>query len=153
MQQTRTSTPTASASTLWQLGSFCRGEMAAAEAYTTAMLHELLVPFYTLLRVCRASHSKRARLLQQRIAQLGGTPPETSGAWGAVVDVIEEAAADISANAAIRALAEGENHGLRNYHAGMSSLDPGTQSFVRRELLPGQLETRRNIEALRRSLS
>ncbi len=138
--------------TVWQLRSFCRGELAAAEAYTTALSHDVLSPYASVLRGCQASHATRANILRGRIEELGGSAPTSSGAWGAFVDVIEEAAADLGVHAALRALEEGESHGLRDYHADLKNVDDDTQSFIWREILPGQLETRRAIESLRKAL-
>lgn len=148
MTQLQTSKKTVS-----QLRSFCRGEIAAAETYLTALSHDALSQHATVLQSCLASHAMRARLLRRRIEELGGTPPRSSGVWGAVVDAIEEAAADLGPLPAVRALEEGESHGLRDYHADLENLDDDTRSFIWREIMTAQLGTRRAIEGLRRAIA
>jgi hypothetical protein len=138
--------------TLWQLRSFCRGEMSAAESYTTALLHDNMVPHAYVLTRCRDSHAARARMLRDRIQKLGGAAPRSSGPWGALADIFEEAAADLGVRPAIIALEEGEYHGMRDYRADLDLLDSDTQAFIQREILPAQVETCRNIEKLHETL-
>src|SRR6478609_5883308 len=96
---------------LSNLAALCRGELAAVETYNTALSSASLGTFRPQLIQCQRSHQNRVHLLGWRIHLLGGTPPESSGAWGGFAKAVEGAATVIGEKAAICALEEGEDHG------------------------------------------
>ncbi|MEO7036412.1 MAG: DUF2383 domain-containing protein [Polyangiaceae bacterium] len=133
------------------LAALCRGELAAVETYNTALSSASLGHFRTQLMQCQRSHQNRVHLLGWRIHLLGGTPPESSGAWGVFAKAFEGAATVIGEKAAISALEEGEDHGLNEYRSRLSGLDADTQDFIQTRVLPAQAETHGIARALRLS--
>ena len=138
---------------LHNLEALCRGELAAVETYNTALSSASLGHFRSQLIQCQRSHQNRVHLLGWRIHLLGGTPPESSGAWGVFAKAVEGAAAIIGEKVAISALEEGEDHGLNEYRARLSELDADTQDFIHARVLPAQTETHGIARALKLSAS
>lgn len=136
---------------LSHLAALCRGELAAVETYNTALSSASLGHFRSQLIQCQRSHQNRVHLLGWRIHLLGGTPPESSGAWGVFAKAFEGAATVIGEKAAISALEEGEDHGLNEYRSRLGELDPDTQSFIQARVLPAQTETHSIARALKLS--
>ena len=136
---------------LSNLEALCRGELAAVETYNTALSSASLGHFRQQLIQCQRSHQNRVHLLGWRIHLLGGTPPESSGAWGVFAKALESAATIIGEKAAIAALEEGEDHGLNEYRSRLANLDADTRDFVQARILPAQNETHAIIRALKRS--
>lgn len=126
---------------LIQLEALCRGELAAVETYNTALSSASLGHFRSQLLQCQRSHQNRVHLLGWRIHLLGGTPPESSGAWGIFATALEGAAAIIGERAAIATLEEGEDHGLNEYQSRLAELDVDTRDFIVARVLPAQNET------------
>jgi hypothetical protein len=135
-----------------KLNSFLRGELAAIETYARAFEKVSHFPEKHALVDCQHSHQERAALLRQRILQLGGTPVETSGAWGAFANLIESGAAVLGDGLAIKALEEGEELGLREYRDEALALEGEAKVFVESSLLPQQYMTHRTVSELRASL-
>jgi len=100
-----------------QLTSFCRGEMSAIETYERAIQVTDEEWILAQLRYNRDSHARRAELLKQRILDLGGEPPKSSGPWGAFAGAVEGVASAIGERAALSILEEGERHGLADYRS------------------------------------
>jgi len=136
-----------------RLSSFCRGEIAAVETYNQALTSGALVRHNDRLRLCQSSHEARVELLADQISALGGTPPTSSGAWGAFAKAIEGAASAVGERAAIAALEEGEDHGLNEYRTRTGDLDIESQALVLQRLLPAQLETHRIVRELKHGTS
>ena len=129
-----------------QLNSFLRGEMSAVETYQQAI--EKLEAFSTSrdqLLVNLKSHQDRVMMLRDAIVQLGGTPAEGSGPWGAFAKVVEGGAKAFGEKAAVAALEEGEDHGLADYKRGLDDLDPNARSLVMSKLLPEQELTHKRL--------
>ena len=96
------------------------------------------------------SHESRVALLKQRIAQLGGQPVTTSGAWGTFAKVVEGGAKVFGEDAAIKALEEGEDKGRDDYRKTLETLDADTRAFVQSQLLPAQERTHNTLSALKK---
>ncbi|MEP7051350.1 MAG: DUF2383 domain-containing protein [Pseudomonadota bacterium] len=138
---------------LSNLSALCRGELAAVETYNTALSSASLGHFRSQLIQCQRSHQNRVHLLGWRIHLLGGTPPESSGAWGVFAKAVEGAATVIGEKAAISALEEGEDHGLNEYRSRIAELDADTRDFIHARVLPAQTETHAIARALKLSAS
>ena len=136
-----------------QLKSFCRGEMSAVETYQRAL--EVVKQGWVMdqLRYNLASHEERVRLLKNRVLQLGGDPPESSGPWGAFAKAVEGIAAVISENAALAILEEGERHGLADYTSDVSDLDYDSLQMVNERIIPEQTRTHRSLHDIVRALT
>lgn len=137
-----------------QLNSFLRGEMAAVETYRIA-LSKLPIdsPARSRLDACAQSHTERVDALRAKIVSLGGKPADTAGPWGAMTKAIEAGAATFGEKAAIAALEEGEDHGLRDYREDMSKLTADARDLVSGQLLPRQEHTHRTLSDLKRELA
>jgi hypothetical protein len=138
----------ATKSSVDQLNSFLRGEMSAVETYQQAI--EKLEAFSTSrdqLLVNLKSHQDRVMMLRDAIIQLGGTPAEGSGAWGAFAKVVEGGAKAFGEKAAVAALEEGEDHGLADYKRGLddNDLDAQSRALVASKLLPEQELTHKRL--------
>lgn len=134
---------------LKNLEALCRGEMAAVETYNAALASASLRHLHGQLIRCQHSHQNRVHLLGWRIHLLGGTPPESSGAWGVFARAVEGVASVIGERAAVAALEEGEDHGLKEYHSRFNDLDSDTQNFIAARVLPDQIETHALVRALK----
>ncbi len=136
-----------------RLQAFYRGEMSAVETYERAFSVAAFVGVADVLRRCQASHQQRVALLRARLNAMGGDVPESSGLWGKMVTMLEEAAASVSEKVAIGILEEGEDHGLEGYHAHLEALPPDDRTFVEEHLLPAQLETHRAMSNLKQAVT
>lgn len=136
-----------------QIGSFCRGELSAVETYRQAMRVTQQAWVLTQLRANLASHEERARLLQQRILDLGGQPPETSGPWGAFATAVQGVAAAINERAALAILEEGERHGLADYRADLGKVDPESIRLLENRIIPQQSQTYDALHRIVQSLT
>ena len=136
-----------------QLVSFCRGEMSAVETYRLAIQSTGKTWLVKQLRRSLASHEQRVAILRERILQLGGAPPASSGPWGTFANVVEGVASAISEAAALAILEEGERHGIMVYQRDLKNLDEVSERLVAEKVLPKQFETRNALEDLRRGMA
>ena len=136
-----------------KLQSFCRGEMSAVETYNQAMQATQDPRILMQLRGNLASHEARVRLLCKRIVDLGGSPPEGSGAWGVFAKAVEGTASALGEKSALSVLEEGEDHGLADYRSDLSHLDLDSRRLVSEQILPQQAKTHRALADIKRSLS
>jgi Domain of unknown function (DUF2383) len=103
------------------------------------------------LEQCRRSHEERVARLRQEVVRLGGKPEEGSGAWGAFAQLVEGSAKVLGEKAAISALEEGEDHGLKLYREEIGKLDATVRSVIESELLPAQERTHKSLSTLKHS--
>jgi uncharacterized protein (TIGR02284 family) len=140
-------------SSVEQLNSFLRGEISAVETYQLAL--EKIDHVSTArdeLLVNLKSHQDRVMLLQESVRALGGEPATGSGPWGAFAKVVETGAKVFGEKAAVAALEEGEDHGLKDYKDDMSDLDFAAKALVQDKLLPQQQQTHDRLSALKKRL-
>ncbi len=135
-----------------QLNSFLRGEISAVETYRQALQQLKNTKARSQLEEVRMSHERRVELLRAQIKRLGGKPANGAGPWGTFAKLVEGGASMLGEKAAISALEEGEDHGLRDYRADLSTLDPESRSLVQRELMPAQERTHTAISQLKHTL-
>jgi hypothetical protein len=140
-------------SSVEQLNSFLRGEISAVETYQLALdkvdhigstRDELLVNL--------KSHQDRVMMLQDAVRALGGEPVTGSGPWGAFAKAIETGAKAFGEKAAISALEEGEDHGLKDYKGDLKDLDFEARSLIQNKLLPQQQQTHDRLSALKKRI-
>lgn len=131
------------------LNGFLRGEISAVETYRQAI--ERLAGSATVpqLEACQRSHEQRVTKLQYQVARLGGEPANDSGAWGAFARLVEGGAKAFGERAAVAALEQGEDHGLKLYRDDLDKLDATARAFVETDLLPAQEETHRSMSTLK----
>jgi rubrerythrin len=102
-----------------------RGELSAVETYTQALEKARSDPergseMQQLSRILE-DHRRAATQLRTLVQQMGGTPSEDSGAWGAWSKTVMGAAKMFGDAAALKALKEGEESGLKDYRDAMKS--------------------------------
>lgn len=134
------------------LNGFLRGEISAVETYRQAI--EKLGRSSTAVQLedCRQSHERRVATLRDQVARRGGEPAKDSGAWGAFARLVEGGAKTFGERAAVAALEEGEDHGLKLYRNDLEKLDMATRQLVETELLPAQERTHEFMSTLKRTL-
>jgi len=108
------------------LNSMLRGELSAVETYTQAIKKVGDEPEGAELRRIRDAHQEAAAKLRSEVIQLGGTPAQDSGAWGTWAKTVEGTAKLFGDVNALRALREGEEHGLEEYQEALSDRDVAT---------------------------
>jgi hypothetical protein len=140
-------------STIDQLNSFLRGELAAVESYKLALDHMEQTEHRPALVQCSRSHQERARLLTEAILGRGGEPAEGSGAWGSLVRTLERGAAALGERAAVALLEEGEDHGRDDYLRDVDNLEPSARQLIEFAILPEQRRTHDTVRSLKHSLS
>ncbi len=135
--------------TIDTLKKFLRGELSAVETYGQALGKLARTEVAPQLEECKRSHEQRAEMLRQQVVRLGGEIPQSSGPWGAFAKLVEGGAKILGERAAIAALEEGEDHGLRLYRDNLSKLDARACAVVDQSLLPEQERTHRVMSALK----
>ena len=122
---------------------FLREELATVVGYRRALSRFSDVASADELRACLASHERRIATLEQRIRFLGGDPDaEDAG-------TIPAPALGVGDDAAIAALEESEDRGLKHYLDDVCKLDRDTRTLVAREILPEQVRTYDSLSDLK----
>ena len=130
------------------LNSLLRGEISAAETYRMAIDRVAGSDSQAnaaLLREIQEEHGRAAQAVRDRIRELGGHATESSGAWGAWAKTVQATMNLFGDSSSLKALKEGEEHGLKDYNDAVSALDPTSQELVQNQLIPQQ---RRHIDLL-----
>jgi hypothetical protein len=133
--------------TVETLNGFLRGEISAVETYRQAI--EKLGGSRVELEECRRSHERRVQQLREEVTRQGGVPAKDSGAWGSFARLVEGGAKTFGEKAAISALEEGEDHGLKLYRSDIEKLDPVARRFIERDVLPAQERTHQTLSAIK----
>jgi hypothetical protein len=125
-----------------RLNSFLRGEISAAETYRMAIEKAGDgaddAANIGLLRGTQADHGRAAQGLRDRIRELGGEASDSSGPWGAWAKLVAGTAKLFGDSACLKALKEGEEHGLKDYERGVEDLDATSAELVLNQLIPAQ---------------
>jgi len=132
-----------------QLNIFLRGELSAVETYTQALEKVDEAPIRTQLEMCRQSHQRRVELLRDEVQRLGGQPSSSSGTWGTFAKIVEGSATIIGDKAALSALEEGEDHGMKLYQENIDEIPPSVRTLVQSALLPEQRKTHETMRHLK----
>src|SRR5690349_463556 len=101
------------------LNSLLRGEMSAIETYRQAIEKLDNQTGAEDLHWLRTEHRDAADALWHHVEQHGGKPSEGSGPWGTFAKAVEGTAKLFGNAAALKALKEGEEHGLKEYQAAL----------------------------------
>ena len=127
-----------------QLNSFLRGEISAAETYRMAIdkaadSKEMTASSnMAMLREIQEEHGRAAQALRDRIRELGGEASDSSGAWGAWAKFTQGTANLFGDASSLKALKEGEEHGLKDYREGADDIDATSAQLVENQLIPAQ---------------
>ena len=136
-----------------QLNSFLRGEISAVETYEQALTKADSPRTEAILRANKDSHAARATALNTAIRGAGGEPAESSGVWGAFAKATAGGAKLFGETAAVAALEEGEDHGLKEYRSDLDDLSPAAKTLVTTKLLPEQQRTHDALSGLKQAMS
>lgn len=135
-----------------QLNSFLRGEISAVETYKQALDKLKTSSNAPMLEQWKRSHESRVALLRDQITKLGGKPADSSGPWGSFTKLVEGGAAALGEKAAVAALEEGEDHGLRDYRSDVAKLEGEAKSLVMQKIIPEQQKTHDGVSMLKKQL-
>lgn len=114
-------TTTTSTTDVDALNELLRGEMSAIETYRQAM-EKAEAGSQDLNRFAK-DHRDAADQLWKHVEQHGGKPAESSGAWGSWAQAVQGTAKLFGTAAALKALKEGEEHGLKEYRGALENED------------------------------
>ena len=130
-----------------QLNSLLRGEISAAETYRMAIdrVASDSTASAGLLREIQEEHGRAAQAMRDRIRELGGQAVDSSGAWGTWAKTVQATMNLFGDASSLKALKEGEEHGLKDYNDAMPELDAASRQMVQNQLIPQQ---RRHIDLL-----
>ena len=131
------------------LNSLLRGELAATETYQQALAKVGNDTGSPELRCIHDEHREAANTLRQHIHDHGGNPEHGSGTWGAFAKAVEGSAKLVGQTAALKALKEGEEQGVKDYEKALKgdSLAADCKRLISNRLLP---QTRAHVPVLDR---
>ena len=135
-----------------KLNSFLRGEISAVETYRQALDKVTDPAIRSQLQSCEQDHEQRIQLLRARITELGGTPEQSSGAWGVWAKLVQAGGDLLGEKTALQALEQGEDHGLNDYRRDLDELDGDTRSWVESNILPKAERTHGTLSTLKRTV-
>jgi uncharacterized protein (TIGR02284 family) len=120
------------------LNRLIRGELSAIETYRQALDKMKDAPEATELHAIMVDHRNAAQILREHVKEHGGTPADGSGPWGAWAKFVEGTAKLFGNAAALKALKEGEEHGIKEYESFLEdpNADNDCKELVRSQLLP-----------------
>jgi len=132
---------TDSDSVVRQLNSLLRGEISAAETYRMAIdkvSQSERKQDAGLLHQLQEDHGRAAQAMRDRIQELGGEASDASGAWGVWSKMVQGTADMLGESAGLKALKEGEEHGLKDYEAALGDVDPASRQLIQNQFIPAQ---------------
>lgn len=127
-----------------------QGELSATETYKQALQKfskDQPMAAQELQKI-EAEHEKAVEILKQKFPG-NGDVPHSSGVWGTFSKAVEGTAKVFGNKAAIKALKEGEELGIREYEKALKEpeLDPDFKQLISTTLLP---QTRSHLPVLDR---
>lgn len=140
------------ASTTDTLNSLLQGELSAVETYQQALGKLGATKGGPELKRIHDEHRAAANTLRQHVHLQGGKPLQGSGAWGAFAKLVEGTAKLFGDVAALKALKEGEEHGIKQYEAALKEADLPSEYdvLISSTLLP---QTRAHVPVLDRLMA
>ncbi len=134
------------------LNSLLRGELSATETYQQALAKVDDERGASELRQIHLEHREAANTLRKHVHEHAGKPDQGSGAWGAFAKAVEGTAKVFGNTAALKALKQGEEHGINSYESALkdSNLPMECETLIRTQLLP---QTRAHVAALERLIA
>jgi hypothetical protein len=132
-----------------QINSLLRGAIAATETYRIALgkVDDTdNAQQVGHLREIQQEHGRACQVLRDRVVELGGQPAESSGAWGFWAKTVTSLGSLFGNTAALKALKEGEEHGLDDYTQALDDVDADTADLLRNQLIPAQQRHIRTLD-------
>ena len=141
---------TATSQAVEQLNSLLRGEISAVETYNLAIekVGDEHVSDATQLRAIAQEHGEHAQRIREEVRRLGGEPDDSSGAWGIYTKTIEATAKLFGDTSALKALKEGEEHGLKDYREALDDVDGSSRRLIAEVLIPAQQRHITTLDAM-----
>lgn len=116
-----------------------RGELSAIETYSQAVdkFQDSPEECETLEQILM-EHQDSADDLREHLLEMEAVPDTDSGAWGSFAKAVEGTAKLLGESAALLALREGEEHGIREYKEALVGTDAMEEAkdLIRETLLP-----------------
>jgi len=136
-----------------EMNKLLRSELSAVETYQQALEKEQQKfgheTEFQRLNAILSEHQQAASQLSTQIQQLGGTPVQDSGAWGTWSKIVMGTAKLMGDKAALKALKEGEESGLKEYQEALQDADtPPEVKTVINNLLPKQQAHIRTLDEM-----
>ena len=127
-----------------------RGEKSAVEVYEQALSKLDSDPEANRLREILKDHKQAVTYWSNEVKLEGSEPDESSGVWGVAAETLVGAAKLIGNSSTLKALKEGEEHGLKEYEGFMESEDASIKhkSFVKDTLITNQRKHINSLNAL-----
>ena len=115
-----------------------RGEISAVEAYTSIIEKIESKPELERLHEILATHQSHVNYFKKMAVKQDKVPDYESGAWGNVVSLFVGSAKLFGNTAALKALKEGEEHGLNEYQKLLENEDVpnNVKVQVREKMMP-----------------
>lgn len=125
-----------------QLDDLIRGEMAAVKTYDTVLKSVKDEKELMKLKAIRKNHADAVAKLRSFASKEVKEDSQTAGAWGAFATAYTGSAKLFGNEAAIKALNQGEEHGVNEYKEALddSSINPDLKKMIRTQFLPKQEE-------------
>jgi uncharacterized protein (TIGR02284 family) len=122
------------------INSLLRGEISAAETYNQALEKFAGQTEAPELKRLRDAHREAANTLRQHVHKHGDQPATSSGVWGAWAKCVEGTAKLFGKTAALKALKEGEEHGVNQYKGALDDKDLAAdcKALIRTQLTQAQ---------------
>ena len=132
--------PAALANTADDLNELLQGELSAVETYKQALKSVSDEPGAKDLKAALSNHESAVKSLNDQVKKAGGTPTTSSGAWGTWAATVTGTAKVLGDQAALKALKEGEEHGIKEYKEALEDEDvpESTKKIIRDKFLPNQ---------------
>lgn len=133
-----------------RLNALLRGEISAAETYRNVLerfaAHDGHADVTAALQPIHEDHLRTSAVLRSRITEFGGEPAESSGLWGVWAQTVQGALSLFGGDVGgLRALHEGEEHGLKDYEAALNDVDATSAQLIQNRCIPSQ---QKHIETL-----
>ncbi|HET9795723.1 MAG TPA: DUF2383 domain-containing protein [Thermoanaerobaculia bacterium] len=130
-----------------QMNSLLRGEISAAETYRIAIdkVEGDRATELASLREISREHGEHAQKLREEIRRMGGEADDSSGAWGAWAKTVQGVSSLFGDASALKALKEGEEHGLKDYQDALEDVDASCRQLIAETMVPAQ---QRHIDIL-----
>lgn len=124
--------------TVEKMNDLLKGEMSGVETYQQALDKVEGSSEAPKIEAILKEHETAVSKLRNAVDGLGASPVEGSGAWGAFVKSIAGTAKVFGNTAALKALKEGEEYGVRQYESALDTtgLEEDCKRLIRDHLLP-----------------
>ena len=133
------------------LTALLHSELAAVESYDKALDRDNEDRRIILIG-CKASHSRRVTLLNQRLSSLGSDVVLAVGQWETLVVAVTTGSGFLGERGVITALMDGEDGVRDTYRTVLKQCESLTTQFVETQLIPDMNRTHEAISTMHRQV-